>query len=81
MTPGRDFGALHYWKARILHHLSENEAAAVEAEKAVRLAPELPHPRNLLVRIYRTQGDDQKAAPHIEWLRNREHNVAIGRGR
>jgi tetratricopeptide (TPR) repeat protein len=69
-------GMLHYWKARILHHAGRIDEARAEAERAVALSPDLREPRGLLVRIYRQQGLDAKAAEQIEWLRERERAAA-----
>jgi tetratricopeptide (TPR) repeat protein len=72
---------LHYWKARILHHAGDTAGARAQAERAVALAPDLREPRALLVRIYRLQGREAEAAEQIEWLRQREREVARGERR
>ena len=72
-------GMLHYWKARILHHSGDIAAAQVEAERSVALVPDLREPRGLLARIYRLEGKEAEAAEQIEWLRDRELEVARGR--
>ncbi len=74
-------GVLHYWKARILLHLDNYTEAEAAALRSVSLSPDLRQPRSLLVRIHRMQGQPEKAAKYIEWLREREQSVALGRGR
>jgi tetratricopeptide (TPR) repeat protein len=72
---------LHFWKARILLYMNKTDLAIREAEQAVELAPELPHARNLLLRMYRSQGRDQEAARQAEWLDRHESKAALGKGR
>ena len=72
---------LSYWKARLLLETGKLEEAGKEAERAVRLSPNLPNPRHLLVRIYRRQGRDAQAAEQAAWLRSHSENKAAGTGR
>jgi tetratricopeptide (TPR) repeat protein len=64
----RDSAKLLFWRARVLMSLGDVKAAESDAEKAVELAPELPNSRNLLMKIYRTQGLDQAADAQAAWL-------------
>lgn len=79
----RDPGSakLHYWRARSLFYLKRIDEALAAAEKCVALAPNMPGGRNLLLRLYRLEGMEEKAAEQAAWLREHEHKVAIGRGR
>jgi tetratricopeptide (TPR) repeat protein len=72
---------LHFWKARILLYMNQTDSAIREAERSVALAPEQPHARNLLLRMYRIQGRDREAAKQAEWLRQYETKAALGAGR
>jgi tetratricopeptide (TPR) repeat protein len=58
----------HFWKARILLRMGQPEQAATEAERAVKIAPELPNPRNLLMKIYRALGKQDEANQQAAWL-------------
>lgn len=72
---------LHFWKARILFYMDKTDLAIREAQRAVELAPELPYARNLLLRLYRSQGRDREAAAQAEWLRHYESKPALGKPR
>lgn len=72
---------IRYWKARILFYMKQEDAALVEAEKCVALAPGMPGGHNLLLHLYRRKGMEEKAAAEAQWLKNHEDRVAMGRGR
>ena len=52
-----------------------------EAEYSVKLEPDMPGSRNLLLRIYRRMGKEKEAAEQAAWLKQHENKVALGRGR
>jgi tetratricopeptide (TPR) repeat protein len=60
----------HFWRARLLLHSERLADAAVEAERSVTYAPNLPFARNLLVQIYRRQGHLEEAQRQAAWLRD-----------
>ena len=70
------FAMGHFWRARVLLRLKRLGEAAAAAEEAVRLSPQLPFPRSLLVRIYQAQGRTEDAARQAEWLREFEDRRA-----
>ena len=70
----------HFWRARLLLHSERLVDAAVEAERSVAYAPNLPFARNLLVQIYRRQGRLEEAERQAAWLRDYNDRL-LGRGR
>ena len=76
-----DSAKLRFWKARLLLETGRLDEAGAEAERAAQLAPNLPNPRHLLVRIYRKQGRDAQAAEQAAWLRAHSEKKALGTGR
>jgi tetratricopeptide (TPR) repeat protein len=60
----------HFWRSRLLLHSERLADAAVEAERSVTDAPNLPFARNLLVQIYRRQGRLEEAQRQAAWLRD-----------
>ncbi|MGH9629244.1 MAG: tetratricopeptide repeat protein [Bryobacteraceae bacterium] len=72
---------LHFWRARMLLAKGELSSAAAAAKKSVELGPDLPNARNLLLRIYRLQGNNQDAARMAAWLRNHSQRNTRGAAR
>jgi hypothetical protein len=72
---------LRYWRARLLAETGKAEEAVLEAEKAMKLAPEMPNPRHLLVRLYRKLGREADAAAQAAWLRQHAAQKARGTAR
>jgi tetratricopeptide (TPR) repeat protein len=65
----------HLWRAKALLQLHRTDEAALAAEKAVRLQPELAAAHNLLIRIYQMQGRMKEAAEQAQWLRDYQRRM------
>lgn len=71
----------YFWRARLLLHLKRLPEAAAAAERSVELLPQLPFPRNLLVRIYQSLGRPADAVRQADWLRLYEERMTQSPGR
>jgi tetratricopeptide (TPR) repeat protein len=67
----------YLWRARVLLQLQRVNEAAVSAEQALKLQPELPETHNLLLRIYQMQGRTKEAAQQAEWLREYQQRIEL----
>ena len=63
-----DSAKLLFWRARILMSLGKMENAESDAERAVKLSPELPNAHNLLMKIYLARGRTNLADEQVRWL-------------
>ncbi len=63
-----DSAKLFFWRARIFMNLGNMENAESDAQKAVKLSPELPNAHNLLMKIYHARGRTSEANEQARWL-------------